>query len=215
MDYSFISNAHPQYIEDLYEKYSKDPMSVVEGWREFFYGYQYAMQDAGQNGTINAPNLSTKDLAVLRLIEAYRHRAHLISTTNPIRPRKNRLAGLDLSYFSLSEADLQTTFMAGSELGLSNATLSQIIDRLNTIYAGNIGFEFSHIENQDKYEWLKNKIEKRSGSDYGLSIEKKKRILEKLNGATGFENFLAKNMSPKTVWFRRWRIDYSGSRCYH
>ncbi len=192
MDYSFISNAHPQYIEELYQKYITDPMSVAKGWREFFFGYQYALQDAGQNGIAKAPSISSKDLSVLRLIEAYRHRAHLISTTNPIRQRKNRFAGLDISYFGLTKEDMQTTFMAGSELGMSNATLGQIIERLDLIYAGNIGFEFSHIENQDKYEWLKNKIESRKGSDYGLSIEKKKRILEKLNGATGFENFLAK-----------------------
>ena len=146
---------------------------------------------------MQAPTVSAKDLAVLQLIEAYRQRGHLISTTNPIRPRKNRLAGLDLSYFGLSEADLQTTFIAGSELGLQNATLAQILERLQTIYAGNIGFECSHIDNQDKYDWLKNRIESRNGNDFGLSIEKKKRILEKLNGATGFENFLAKIRSPK------------------
>jgi len=41
--------------------------------------------------------------------------------------------------------------------------------------------------------WLREKIEQRElTKSYGLSIEKKRRILEKLNGAVGFENFLNK-----------------------
>ena len=39
--------------------------------------------------------------------------------------------------------------------------------------------------------WLREKIERRADlSDYGLSTAQKRRILEKLNGAVVFENFL-------------------------
>ncbi len=45
---------------------------------------------------------------------------------------------------------------------------------------------------KEKREWLRRKIENRHlAPDFGFSIEKKKRILEKLNGAVGFEQFLA------------------------
>jgi 2-oxoglutarate dehydrogenase E1 component len=41
-------------------------------------------------------------------------------------------------------------------------------------------------------QWLRERIESRKlSADYGFSVEKKKRILEKLNGAVGFEQFLA------------------------
>ncbi len=204
MDYSFISNAHPSYIEGLYQQYTKDPESVAAGWKEFFAGFDYANENGiedsndtstkatttttGTPSSFNAP----KELAVLSLIQAYRQRGHLVATTNPVRERRFRFPNLHLDCFGLSEADLSTTFAAGSEIGLPNASLSDIIQRLKDIYCGNIGFEFTHIENQDKHDWLLQRIEKIKANDYGHSLEKKKRILEKLNGATGFENFLGK-----------------------
>lgn len=195
MDYSFISNAHPAYIENMYAAYKADSDQVADGWKEFFQGFDYALKNgAAEGGEFAGENngLSTKEFAVHALIQAYRQRGHLSSTTNPIRERKFRFPSLDLAYFGLSQEDLDTPFFIGQELGLPNAKLSAIIARLKTLYCGNIGFEFAHIENQDKYNWLKERIEGRPAEGYGLSMDKKRRILEKLNGATGFENFLAK-----------------------
>jgi 2-oxoglutarate dehydrogenase E1 component len=200
MDYSFISNAHPSYIEGLYQQYKNNPESVAAGWKEFFAGFDYAHQ-SGSDDSAEAPVSSAasntsfsspKELAVLSLIQAYRQRGHLVATTNPVRDRRFRFPGLHLDSFGLSEGDLATSFIAGSEIGLPNATLSDIVARLEATYCHNIGFEFAHIENRDKYDWLRERIEKIKGDDYGHSLEKKKRILEKLNGATGFENFLGK-----------------------
>lgn len=196
MSFSYLSNAHPSYIEALYKQYQADPESIATGWREFFEGFDFAQQNAiaGQSNAANTTGaaFSTKELAVYNLINAYRHRGHLISTTNPIRARKNRLPHLDLINFGLSDADLATTFAIGSEIGLANASLKDILEKLKALYCGNIGFEFSYIENQEKAAWLREKIEKRNPQNYGFSIEQKRRILEKLNGAVGFEQFLAK-----------------------
>ena len=193
MDYTHITNAHPAYIEGLYKQFQTDPESVADGWREFFAGFDYASNNGNAENNQKSPVFSTKELSVFSLINAYRLRGHLNSDTNPIRTRKFRFPSLDLAYFGLSKDDLNTKFAAGVEIGLQNATLTEIIDRLKMIYCGSIGFEFAHIDNQDKYLWLKSRIESLDKpGDYGHSIEKKKRILEKLNGATGFENFLGK-----------------------
>jgi 2-oxoglutarate dehydrogenase E1 component len=189
MSYSFVSNAHPAYIEGLYKQYQQDADSVPSGWKEFFLGFDYAQ--GGEAVASVSAGLSPKEFAVLGLIEGYRERGHLLSTTNPIRRRKHRFPQLNLSDYGLSEADLNQTFAAGAELGLPNASLSQIVERLQTIYGGNIGFEFNYIHNQDRKKWLQTKIEALQ-QGYGLSLEKKRRVLEKLNGAVGFEHFLAK-----------------------
>lgn len=202
MDYSFISNAHPTYIENLYQQYRQDPGAVAAGWKEFFAGFDYASEHHLEEGEDTTPAPSNgagpsfttpKELAVLRLIEAYRQRGHLEATTNPVRQRRFRFPSLDLEYFGLAKADLSSKFVAGSEIGLPNATLEEIVARLKGVYCGNIGFEYATMENQDKYRWLQERIEALKGNgDYGHSLEKKRRILEKLNGATGFETFLGK-----------------------
>ncbi len=194
-DYSYVFNAHPSFIESMYEKYRTDPSSVEDGWRTFFQGFEFSANNGnGANGHSNGnatTAVSPKEFGVLSIIHGFRSRGHLLSTTNPIRKRRDRAPHLELSDYNLTEADLNQVFIAGEEIGLKNATLQQIIDRLNEIYCGNIGIEGTHIENRAKRMWLRKKIESRpEGGDYGLSIEKKKRILEKLNGAVGFENFL-------------------------
>lgn len=202
-DYSFIANAHPTFIESMYAKYMNDPMSVEENWRTFFKGFEYHnyADEAGENGSSNgatsngAPALSAEvfqnELKVFSVIKGFRNRGHLAATTNPIRDRRDRRPHLDLADYGLSDKDLDTTFQAGSEIGLKNATLREIVEKLKAIYCGNIGFEYHQIESRAKRRWLRERIEQRELSGgLGLSLEKKKRILEKLNDAVNFEKFL-------------------------
>ncbi|MFT5165455.1 MAG: 2-oxoglutarate dehydrogenase E1 component [Saprospiraceae bacterium] len=193
-DYSYVFNAHPTFIESMYERYRENPDSVEDGWRTFFQGFEFAADEKESNGSSTghaSTSVNPKEFGVLSIIHGFRSRGHLLSTTNPIRERRNRAPHLELSDYNLSDVDLDQVFIAGEEIGMKNATLQQILDRLNEIYAGNIGVEGAHIENREKRMWLRERIENRpKGNDFGLSPEKKRRILEKLNGAVGFENFL-------------------------
>lgn len=190
-DFSFISNAHPAYIESMYVRFLENPTSIDPEWHLFFKGFEFAESSTIEKRT-SGTNFSTKEFQVVALINAYRSRGHLLSTTNPIRQRMDRNPKLQIEDFNLSESDLSTSFAAGTECGLpAQATLSEIISNLNRIYCGHIGFEFQHIQNRDKRRWLRDRIENhRPENQYGLSLEKKKRILEKLNGAVIFEKFL-------------------------
>ncbi|MCS6833862.1 MAG: thiamine pyrophosphate-dependent enzyme, partial [Flammeovirgaceae bacterium] len=130
-----------------------------------------------------------KELAVYRLIEAYRSRGHLQSKTNPVRPRKDRKARLELADFDLSENDLDTVFEAGNEIGIGPAPLRKIIESLKKIYEGSIGFEYQAIREPETYNWFLQKVEKES-LNFHLTTAQKERILHKLNEAVVFENFL-------------------------
>ncbi|MEK9895849.1 MAG: hypothetical protein VW518_05410, partial [Burkholderiaceae bacterium] len=35
---SFLTGTNTSYIEELYEKFAKDPNSIQESWKEFFLG---------------------------------------------------------------------------------------------------------------------------------------------------------------------------------
>ena len=192
-DYSYVFNAHPEFIENMYKNYAADPASVEDGWRTFFQGFEFASNKNGHASgavAIEAGQLG-KELAVQSLIHGFRKKGHLLSTTNPIRKRRDRKPHLDLADFNLSEGDLSESFAAGGEIGLPGATLKEIVDKLNAIYVRNIGFEYAHIDNKEKQLWLRDKIESRPlDGSHGLSTDDKKRILEKLNGAVMFEKFL-------------------------
>jgi len=199
-NYSYVFNAHPSFIDSMYKKYIEDANSVEEGWRVFFEGFEFGGKSEnghGSNGiAVNGQATqkltdSIKEFGALSIIQGFRSRGHLLSTTNPIRDRRDRKPHLDIGDYGFTEADLSKTFKAGEEIGLSNATLSEIIERCKEIYAGNIGFEYAHIENRAKRVWLREKIESRNlKGGFGLALDKKKRILERLNGAVIFEKFL-------------------------
>ena len=115
--YSYISNAHPAYIEALYNDYKQNAQSVDTGWQKFFEGFDYAT--IGTNGTSSKTTTATPktldtqtlldELKVFNLVRAYRHKGHLEATTNPIKKRKDRKARLQLADFGLTEACLLYT----------------------------------------------------------------------------------------------------------
>ena len=190
--FSYISNAHGNYIEELYEAYLANPESVDESWRQFFEGFEFAQymgKTAGRPAVSKAVVESSKETAVRNLIHAYRTRGHLKSDTNPVRPRRKHKAYLALEDHGLSDADLNTEFEVGKEIGIGKATLKEILKALKKIYLGSTGYEFMHMRDPKKLAWIRGKVED-TALNKKLTIETKKRLLRKLNEAVVFENFL-------------------------
>jgi 2-oxoglutarate dehydrogenase E1 component len=190
--YSYISNADVSYLDQLYQSYRKDPSSVDVTWQKFFEGYDFSQQRFGdQNGhTVKADeSLAIKETQVRNLIFQYRSFGHLKSKTNPVRERRNHNVRLDLKDVGLSDADLDTEFDVGAEIGMGRTTLRKIVEKLNAVYLGPIGFEYNFIRNDDVRQWFFEKCE-REYYNYNPDAEEKKLILSKLNEAVVFENFL-------------------------
>ncbi len=199
-DFSYITNAHPSFIENQYQDFTKNPASVDPELRKFFEGFDFAISNGKSIVNGAAPVVLTgqlteisgadwkKELGAYRLILGYRNKGHLIAKTNPIRPRKDRGANLNLSFFGLSEADMDQPFFAGNLIGLGTTSLKNILDHLNRCYANHVGIEFKYISDQKKVDFLTNEMEKNFLNP--LPLEKKKRILEKLNEGVMFEKFL-------------------------
>lgn len=192
-DFSYITSSHPAYIEQLYQEFSRSPESIDPDLRKFFEGFDFAVTQL--EGKPSTAAITTgadldwkKELGVYRLILGYRNKGHLIAKTNPIRIRKDRGANLDLSFFGLSEADLDSTFYAGNLIGLGTVTLRAIQEHLQKCYASHVGIEFKYISNQEKINFLTHEMEEKFTN--ALPFNKKKRILEKLNQGVIFEKFL-------------------------
>jgi 2-oxoglutarate dehydrogenase E1 component len=198
-DFSYITNSSPAFIENLYQDFLKNPDSVDPDMKKFFEGFDFALTNAITNGTVKAHAVSDpdsdlssagwmKELKVYRLILGYRNKGHLIAKTNPIRERKDRGANIDIAFYGFTEADLDKDFHAGNFVGLGTTSLKNILHHLEKCYAYHVGVEFKYISEQKKIDWLTNAVEKTMLQP--LSLDKKKRILEKLNQGVMFEKFL-------------------------
>ncbi len=197
----YLDYTSSEYLDSMYETYKSNPEEVEPQWRKFFEGMDFAMaknpvlpndeSTQVENSTHSLPEIAIqKQIGIMKLINAYRSRGHLVAENNPIRPRSDHKPRLSLEYFNLSEADMNTKFAAGRELGLGlDATLSDILGFLKETYCRTIGVEFMHLRKTEVMLWLRGKME--SCKNYpNFDLEKKKKILHKLNEAEVFETFI-------------------------
>jgi len=185
--FSFLGNGDVVAIEELFQQYLKDANSVEPDWRQFFAGFEFARKNYEDAGEI--PQNVRKEFDVISLINAYRSRGHLFTQTNPVRERRKYAPTLDIENFGLGQADLETVFQAGSQLGIGASKLKDIVAHLTQTYCQSIGAEYMYIRTPEIIKWLQDKMEG-SKNTPTFSLDEKKVILNKLNQAVVFENFL-------------------------
>ena len=201
--FSFLNAAHTQFFAQLYDQYVENPDSVEPSWRSFFQGFDFGMETYnGENPvqyateTVSTPVDNSKiseqlqkEFKVIKLIEGYRTRGHLFTKTNPVRERRAFAPTLDLENFGLSNADLNTVFDAAKILYLAPCTLSAIIKHLELVYCQHIGIEYMYMRKPEVIQWIQDRIGINDNQP-NFNIEQKNKILNKLNEAVSFENFL-------------------------
>ena len=201
--FSFLNAAHTEFFAQLYDQYLENPDSVEPSWRSFFQGFDFGMTTYDKENAVAqianfaaepqdcslVSNQLNKEFQVLKLIDGYRTRGHLFTKTNPVRERRTYTPTLDLETFGLSSSDLNTVFDAAKAMYIAPCTLQEILNHLNEIYCQSIGVEYMYIRNPDVVEWIQKRIG-RNDNHPDFSVDQKKNILEKLNEAVSFENFL-------------------------
>src|SRR5580658_5037294 len=208
-----LSGGNAGFIEDLYEQFLRDPSSLDPAWVNYFKGLQGSgveiahgpirerllarAQKPAAAAASPAPGTpsdgaSAKQGAVSRLIQVYANRGHLIANLDPLglqdRPKPYVL---DLEYFGLSAADLDTEFFTGSRNHAiaERAKLRDIIADLKFIYTDTIGAEFAHVSNSDERLWLQDGFQL-ARMQRRFSADEKKNILWQLTAAEGLERYL-------------------------
>ena len=208
-----LSGGNAGYMEDLYEQYLKDPNSVDPTWGQYFGGLQGGLgreiahgpirqhllarlqqsPPSGGGQSTSAPSdASAKQGAVSRLVQVYANRGHLIAQLDPLGLQdRAKPYVLDLEYFGLSDADLDTEFFTGSRNAAlpERATLKNILNDLKFIYTGTIGAEFAHVSNTDERLWLQDNFQVER-MQRRFSADEKRSILWQLTAAEGLERYL-------------------------
>jgi 2-oxoglutarate dehydrogenase E1 component len=201
--FSFLNAAHTEFFAQLYDQYLDNPDSVEPSWRSFFQGFDFGMATyneenaAEQMATYSSNSVASgqvsekvlKEFNVLKLIDGYRTRGHLFTKTNPVRDRRTYSPNLAIENFGLSVADLDTVFDAAKILGHQPATLKEIIRRLENLYCQSIGVEYMYIRKPEVVQWIQDRLNVNDNLP-NFNVEQKKNILDKLNEAVSFENFL-------------------------
>lgn len=131
-----------------------------------------------------------KQVAVLQLINTYRFLGVRRANLDPLNlQQKADVPELDPAFYGLSDADIEQVFNTGSLAGPPQATLKDIIQRLQLTYCGSIGAEYMYIADIKQKRWIQNRLESIMAQP-SLPSEYKRHILERLTAAEGFEKYL-------------------------
>jgi len=218
---SFLTGDNALYVAHLYLTYLENPISISHEWRHYFAslgdGEKEVLKDligpTWAQRTFSEEKLDRSSLAAkeavapeevqgailnsiraIMLIRAYRARGHMIADLDPLRLAKKEIfPELNPSAYGFKEDDYDTPIFIYDVLGLSYATLTDILNRLRQTYCGTIGIEFLHIQDPERKLWLQKRVEGEGELGLGAPIHDikwKNRILKKLTVAGAFEQFL-------------------------
>ena len=212
-----LSGPNAEYVDGLYESWLADPAAVPAQWREFFaslpagggnggepeISHLRIREDFRKLGKVSryAPVLSNdavvnseherKQVEVLELISSYRERGHQKASLDPLGlMARQRVADLEIEFHDLSPIDYSTIFQTGPLFTSKRQdSLRGLIQTLERIYCGSIGYEYMHIVNLAEKQWIQQKIENNDGY-LRLNNADKKHLLERLTAAEGLEKHL-------------------------
>src|SRR5579863_10742050 len=216
-----LYGGNADFLDALYEQYLKDPASVAAPWRAYFARLGGAADGERAHRALRAqiadrasdsaglaavaPAANAKQAAVSRLIQVWINRGHLLANIDPLalmpRPRPRVL---DLDYFGLSPADLETEFFTGSRIEAvpKRLRLRDILAQLQFMYAGTVGAEFAHMSDSEERLWLQDEFQE-GRLRHRFSAEEQRNILWQLTAAEGLERYL----HTKYVGQRRFSLE--------
>lgn len=208
------------YVQEMFRLYQQDPSLVGDVWGNYFeklarsHGQHPATTSAPvttapvtptqgdgvpfnqANGYYTAPSgSSAAQERVYRMISAFRGRGHFKAKINPLTQGVMQLPeveDIEVEFYQFSDQQLSEQFYCSGLALREHMTLQEIIDKLYESYCGSIGFEFTHLLDQDERLWLQERIENRFESGYRLTEEQRVQRLKKVIEAEAFESELHK-----------------------
>ncbi|NTT84797.1 2-oxoglutarate dehydrogenase E1 component [Tabrizicola fusiformis] len=129
-------------------------------------------------------------IRAIMLIRAYRIRGHLAADLDPLglTPTGSH-PELDPASYGFTEADMDRPIFIDNVLGLTHASMRQIVDIVKRTYCGTFALQYMHISDPEQAAWLKERIEG-YGKEIQFTREGRRAILNKLVEAEGYEKFL-------------------------
>lgn len=188
--HSYLNRPNLEYIEELYQRFLKNPDDVGSEWRLFFEGVEFSQNLSGPSAGVNTTiggSVSSQELDVYNLIRAYRDYGHFEANLNPLSDATRSFPELSFSNFNLKEEDLEKTFQIGRIVGKPNAKLKDIIAHLRNSYCRTISVQVSDA-NPTVRDWFIREFEQ--NAELQLTADEKKNVLHKLMLAESFEKFI-------------------------
>jgi len=198
------------YLESLEQQGVDDPSSVHRTWSNYLSalggqsaeavaeGFStFSQSGLAPQGAITGHQTIQESMRLMLLVRAYQTQGHFAASLDPLKLDQREVPiVLDPALYGFTDGDLDREFFLGTwrmKGFLSEERpvrkLSHILDRLKQTYCGSIGYEYMHIMDRDRCNWLRERVESAEQRNY--SKQRKLRMLDRLAWSEMFENFLS------------------------
>ena len=167
------------YAQSLYEEFARDPASVDASWQAVF---GQSPEDTGLipvhaagGGAPTRAQLRAA-MAAAELVDAYRLHGHTAARLDPLGSAPRSHPMLAPEFHGIEASALAGIPASLLDLGEQGTTMESVLGWLRTTYTGTIGYEYEHLEDPKRREWLRARIE---GGEHRrpLSAEEQRRLL--------------------------------------
>jgi len=206
---SFLNGSNAAYVDYMHEQWQADPDSVHSSWRAYFETGGFTTPESISQSYTPMARGSADDgykIAMLQeLLNAYQSAGHFMADIDPLGLTQGGRKGfepvtLEYQYWGFNEKDLDIPIKLNPNNRSPKANMlqvlqdengcvtpRQVIENCKKVYCGSIGYEYMHIVDQEKCDFLREHIEI---SPEKINTKTKKFILKELATAKLFEDFL-------------------------
>jgi 2-oxoglutarate dehydrogenase E1 component len=126
------------------------------------------------------------------LIQAFRDHGHQLARIDPLGSEPPGHPQLSPAFYGTSTEELRelpASLILAENGDHGNRSVADALAELSEIYAGSIGYEFEHLDDHVKVDWLWNEVE--AGTHLPrLAPTAKRALLKRISHTEGFEQFL-------------------------
>ncbi|MBI4410701.1 MAG: 2-oxoglutarate dehydrogenase E1 component [Gemmatimonadetes bacterium] len=200
------------YAQEMLERWLRNPGSVDPSWARLFGGPSAEFIPSGVEGLgagVEVPRYAVEEapamaaalpvaparreiralLAAAELVDAYRLNGHLAAQVDPLGSPPPGHPMLDPAYHGITSDELETVAASLLDRDVPGETLTDVLEWLKATYSGSIGYEYEHLEDPVRRDWLREQIET-GAHKQPLGAEEKRKLLRRLSEVEGFEQFL-------------------------
>lgn len=146
------------YVLELYERYRQNPEAVDPTTRAYFEHWTPPQNGGGAAAvTVTGAVDATKIVGVVNLAQAIRNFGHLAARLDPLGSPPPGDPTLDEAYHELTEQDLRQlpANLVGGPVAERTETALEAVQELRRVYTSTIGYDFDHIRQPQKRDWLR------------------------------------------------------------
>ncbi len=181
----YLSRTNLEYLESIYELFTKDPSQVDHEWTRFFEGMEFA-KSKKLDQSFEKGFFSSDEINVHEIIRIYRDYGHLNAKLDPLKLSSNTNKFKSFTNLNIKSISKTKKFSVASKIGLPASPLSTIVDSLEKIYCGNITLQAAECSPNIR-RWFWNEFENQK---FKITKDLQINILKQLARTESLEKFI-------------------------